>query len=243
MPIAAARGRDLAPVQFVRDGPMREPRYLKFEKCGRQRLGSYICGPLAGPRTVAAACVRCGHAQASQYSPERRAMPPATCGGRYSSTIQFLRHCSPGHESRHPDLVDGRCQLESTQLRNPQHGHLPKRMLVVFYQKVLHAANLQTTPVLGGYNVAATLGLCCGGPRNHAPRCTALSHWITGRRTSEIADYSSCFFSCLSDRMPYNSQQQARSAAAALAGRRSALMRIQPAELRFRAVRTSRTGL
>jgi hypothetical protein len=90
-------------------------RYLRSKNALDSAAGSRICG-LSVCQSIVDLAI-CDQAQARQRPPYGVAMPDTVTGGRYSSSVQFLRQRALGNEACRYKLSNGREQSSGAGVR------------------------------------------------------------------------------------------------------------------------------
>jgi hypothetical protein len=92
-------------------------RFPKFTNCRANSLSPHVCDPLACPSIVAVAGR--DQAQARQHPRDSGAMPSTAKGGRYPSSVQFIRQLTLGNEASRYKLPNGRGQNSGAEVCGP----------------------------------------------------------------------------------------------------------------------------
>jgi hypothetical protein len=116
VPFAAPCRWYLSLVQPARDGlEGDEARCPKITNCRGQRTSSRVRGPLVcqsivDPAIVDSAIFGREQIHVRQYPHDGGVVPPAAMGGRYSSSVQFIRQRPARNEASRPELTNDRDQ-------------------------------------------------------------------------------------------------------------------------------------
>jgi hypothetical protein len=106
VPFAATCRWYLSLVQLASDGQAGDKaRSLKFTNCRAHGFSPRVRDPPDCKSIVALA--GCDQTQAYQHPRDGGAMPPATTGGRYPTSVQFIRKRALGNEASRHKLPNG----------------------------------------------------------------------------------------------------------------------------------------